>query len=193
MNRTKKVLFSFPVLAIILIMGSLAPAYSASNSHSNQNAKSLYAINDSDSFHDLVVVSIIKNNAGEFQVTAGVFIEGICQDFGVPLSPNEYGWSISKGWASFNSPTCGQVDVVWTSAGEIRKVHRQTAGDESCNETFLSSTFNGRIRDASVIGLVGGIFPIIHTPGSLTDEGDGVIIHGVNSVHLCEPTPGKRS
>ena len=189
MTKSKIAMFAIPMLAAVMFMGAIAPAYAAQVGNIHINAKVLYAENDSNSFLDYVQVVIIETDDGPV-ATADVFVEDICSSTTV-LADDEYEWSMGEAWVSFDAGDCNQVDVTWNTEGKPGKLHLSNSGESTCDESGFKGVLNGTGRSANTTGTANG-FPIDHTVDSETTFGDGFSAHGILSAMLCEATSGQR-
>ena len=184
-------MFAIPMLAAVMFVGAIAPAYAAQVGSIHINAKILYAENDSDDFLDFVQVVIIETDDGPV-ATADVFVDLICSTTTV-LADDEYEWSMGEAWVSFDSGACGQVDVTWNTEGKPGKLHLSNSGESTCDESGFKGVLNGIGRAANASGtILDGNLLIDHTVGSTTTFGDGFSARGTLSVMLCEATSGQR-
>jgi hypothetical protein len=194
MINKKLAIMAIPMLAAVMFVGAIAPAYAAQAGSIHVNAKILYAENDDNNFLDFVQLVIIETDDGPV-ATADVFIFNICSSTTV-LEDDEYGWSMGEAWVSFDSGACGQVDVTWNSVGKPGKIHLSNSGDSTCDESGFKGVLNGIGRAANVTGTVEGpdqdFWPINHSVDSGTVFGDGFSARGVLSAMLCEATSGQR-
>ena len=190
MNNRKIAMFAIPMLAVVMFMGAIVPAYAASSGNSHQNEKILYAENDSDTFLDFVQLTIVETDNGPV-ATADVFVDLICSSTTV-LTDDEYEWSQGEAWVSFDAGSCGQVDVTWNGQGRAQHFHASDAGDSTCDETGFKGTLNATGKTSNTTGSAAGGFPINHTVGSTTIFGDGFSAHGTNNGVVCEATSGQR-
>jgi len=189
MNNRKIAMFAIPMLAVVMFMGAIVPAYAASTGNNHVNEKTLYAENDDDSFLDFVEVRIEQTQNGPV-ATADVFVEFVCSTTTV-LTDGEYEWGKGEAWVSFDAGDCGQVDITWTGVGPSQKFHVSDAGESTCDETGFKGTLNASGKATDTAGNARG-FPINHTVGSTTTFGDGFSVMGTLNTVTCEATSGQR-
>ena len=173
---------AIPVIAAVMVVGALAPAFAANQVNINFNDKA-FSILDG----DLVVFGFIGQSTEKgapAENTNSYLVWDFnqsCFDFGSDLPSNEL--RISQGSARLNTVgvNCGAIDLLVNGVGPVETLNEsETFGDPDCNTPSITFSKSTKFRQALVSGSIGA---------AEYDGLDGILGHGVNSGKFCAPNP----
>lgn len=169
MHRTKytSVLLLGSILSLVAAPSLVGAAFSDQverQNDSGRGARLLY-------FDGSVIINVfvsedifLESGAGEapekdYHATVFMVVdqEIVCQDFQMPIEPNDFKWNYGKSTLHLVGDTCGEIDITWEGIGPT-KVDKITESFDVCEELgfIVTSAFNGQFRDAIATGSVHG-------------------------------------
>ena len=106
----------------------------------------------------------LESGAGEApekDYHASVFMavdqEIVCDDFDVPIEPDDFKWNFGKATLHLVGNDCGEIDITWDGIRPTR-AEKMIESFDVCEELgfIVTFAFNGQFRDAIATGTVNG-------------------------------------